>query len=961
MTQRASLPTTTEPWVASLTETFKLVDDALSSIVVHQEKCQCICAEMAQFLDCLSKRTATKLSIAQRVKLFEFSKATMAFVGVLSQYQPDAWLANFLNSPLDSSFEELSFLWTSWMDASESLCFRSFECPDTLSYCHSKDLMAIYRVLSNNYDKFSTFPQAKQVISMKLEDIKTLLAPTETEGEDENNQGILQPSDWTVTKPNIGKGGYAVVHLATLKSTGEEVAIKELTGKMMSRREVNYLKREIDAMCHLHHRNLLKMIGVTVTPPFCIVTAYVPNGPLYKMLRAPETTGFQLTQVALDVARGLEYLHAQGIIHRDLKPPNILMDKNNRAIICDFGLARVVAPVMSTELGTTHWMAPEIMKQGGQYDFTVDVYAYAMILYELGTKKIPFEGLRPIQIAGRVLDGDRPELPDSIPKGMRELIVRCWAQDRKDRPSFHQIIKAFESGYSVFAGCDPEEFKKWARDTKRLHMRAMDELAKQGSAQMLGVRLASLSPLDPLLEKTLKDIIEKKVFQVSMLNDTIALALQNANEHVQELALKILDVLLRKVAEEERMKALLRLWDLHPTFVLNVLKSNEVITGNRQAFLKPLLCEHVQTRHTVDAIEAVAGREDMAFVFQFIDPSLVIQTMSFTLAKFGPTPELIPAAVSSFSALALFLSAVSKTRRFAMVFLDPSRAREIDEAVAMLNTGYFMNSADDLQKIIATISPVLQRGGAGMVTVDLLSAGARFLKVIELIDGIDFLDVFEASLSSGDDAVSEKVLGVISVLRLNQKHGEVLGPLVLSYFARTHTDLAFRVIQQLLKVSPQLYCDKLLYGLLSGLATPRGDVFLKAAMAMDLGSGKIVLDKMFWKRLALDMAKFDANATSSLALFYLKYQRDCKDAVVSYDFMAAMLNFLYVESPPFPLIVPVLQALLNLLTVLDIAVFLCHHNFIQYLHQLPLRYPAEKQVTQVLQKFLAAMERVTSS
>ncbi|KAJ0097581.1 hypothetical protein Patl1_28885 [Pistacia atlantica] len=150
---------------------------------------------------------------------------------------------------------------------------------------------------------------------------------------------------------------------------------------------------------------------------------------------------------ALEISRAMEYLHANGIIHRDLKPSNILLTEDKKHIkVGDFGLAREeVMDEMTCEAGTYRWMAPEIFSQDPipigvkkHYDHKVDVYSFAMVLWELLTNTVPFKGKESMSVAYAAAK-DLPE--DIVP-----LLKSCWALDPKARPEFKEI-RVFLTNY----------------------------------------------------------------------------------------------------------------------------------------------------------------------------------------------------------------------------------------------------------------------------------------------------------------------------------------------------------------------------------------------------------------------------------------------------------------------------------------------------------------------------------
>jgi len=113
----------------------------------------------------------------------------------------------------------------------------------------------------------------------------------------------------------------------------------------------------------------------------------------------------KLLTFALDIARGMEYIHSQGVIHRDLKPENILIGEGCRLKIADFGIAceEASCDLLADDPGTYRWMAPEMIKRKS-YGRKVDVYSFGLILSEMLTGTIPYEDMNPIQAAFAVVN-----------------------------------------------------------------------------------------------------------------------------------------------------------------------------------------------------------------------------------------------------------------------------------------------------------------------------------------------------------------------------------------------------------------------------------------------------------------------------------------------------------------------------------------------------------------------------
>eukprot|EP00163_Fabomonas_tropica_P010422 TRINITY_DN2054_c0_g1_i3.p1 TRINITY_DN2054_c0_g1~~TRINITY_DN2054_c0_g1_i3.p1 ORF type:complete len:1170 (-),score=362.91 TRINITY_DN2054_c0_g1_i3:186-3695(-) len=247
----------------------------------------------------------------------------------------------------------------------------------------------------------------------------------------------------------IGTGAFGDVYLGDFRQT--PVAIKTLKTSNLSSEVMAEFQSEVQVLGSLRHPNCVLFMGACVEKPnLCIITEFMSSGSLYDILHN-EDIHLDLSLMisfARDAAKGMNYLHnaSRPIIHRDLKSLNLLVDDKMVLKVADFGLANVKDEVSAEDssdmaAGSFYWMAPEVIKTG-QWTSKADVYSYGITLYEIFTRKDPYEGMNPIAVMHGVShDQLRPSLPNTVPPNIVKLIHRCWSEHPDARPSFAAIIE----------------------------------------------------------------------------------------------------------------------------------------------------------------------------------------------------------------------------------------------------------------------------------------------------------------------------------------------------------------------------------------------------------------------------------------------------------------------------------------------------------------------------------------
>lgn len=254
----------------------------------------------------------------------------------------------------------------------------------------------------------------------------------------------------------IGEGAHGKVYEG--KFNEQVVALKVINGGSTPEERAaieSRFIREVNMMSRVKHENLVKFIGACYDSYMVIVTELLPGMSLKKYLASIRPKQLELhiaTSFAVDIARAMECLHANGIIHRDLKPDNLLLTANQKSVkLVDFGLAREesVTEMMTAETGTYRWMAPELystvtLRRGEKKHYTnkVDVYSFGIVLWELLTNRLPFEGMSNLQAAyAAAFKQERPQIPEDMPPELDFIMRSCWVEDPNMRPGFSQIIR----------------------------------------------------------------------------------------------------------------------------------------------------------------------------------------------------------------------------------------------------------------------------------------------------------------------------------------------------------------------------------------------------------------------------------------------------------------------------------------------------------------------------------------
>jgi len=251
----------------------------------------------------------------------------------------------------------------------------------------------------------------------------------------------------------LGNKGSLTVAIKTLKESAAEKDKKDLLQELA-------VMKMLDP-----HPNVVKLLGCcTEKDPVFVVMEFVAKGKLQDFLRksraehyygnlhgaSQKLTSRDLTAFCLQVAKGMEYLSSKKVIHRDLAARNVLVTEQNVCKVSDFGFSRDVLINNIYERKSEgrlpiRWMAPESLFDN-IYTTKTDVWSFGVLMWEIVTLgSTPYPGMSGSEVMKKVKEGTRLEKPEHCDREMYNQMYYCWDSDPKERPSFTQLVKEFES------------------------------------------------------------------------------------------------------------------------------------------------------------------------------------------------------------------------------------------------------------------------------------------------------------------------------------------------------------------------------------------------------------------------------------------------------------------------------------------------------------------------------------
>src|SRR5207344_2968652 len=236
----------------------------------------------------------------------------------------------------------------------------------------------------------------------------------------------------------IGSGGMATVHRALDTRLGRTVAVKLLRREVIADSDIAMrFRREALAATVLRHPNIVACLetGTDDGQPYLVMELIEGEDLASRLRRGGRLAPAEVARIGLDVARALGVAHVRGIVHRDVKPGNILLARDGRAMVTDFGIARLAADsegaVPGTTLGSVHYFSPE-QAQGATTTPASDIYSLGLVMFEALTGRRAWSGDTTAALAAARIGSAAPSpraIRPEVPAALDAVVVRALDPD----------------------------------------------------------------------------------------------------------------------------------------------------------------------------------------------------------------------------------------------------------------------------------------------------------------------------------------------------------------------------------------------------------------------------------------------------------------------------------------------------------------------------------------------------
>src|SRR5687767_4448151 len=307
----------------------------------------------------------------------------------------------------------------------------------------------------------------------------------------------------------------AVVYRGVDRQLKRVVAIKVLHKHLADHQEArDRFEREAHAVAKLRHENILEIFDYSggSSSESYIVTEFIEGATLKQFITDHPPQFAEIgAMIVLQIGRALAHAHAAGVLHRDVKPENVMIRSDGVVKLTDFGISQMLdvqrLTVTGQLLGSPAYMSPEHV-EGKPLDFRTDVFACGIVLYQLATGRLPFEGKNPHEILKRIADckfGDPRQANPRVGNELGKIILKAMAREPRDRYRDVGELVAALDGYLAGSGLGPiapelaRYFLSPAPYEMALKARLVDHLVRKGKELMPVSRPQALEAFDRVL------------------------------------------------------------------------------------------------------------------------------------------------------------------------------------------------------------------------------------------------------------------------------------------------------------------------------------------------------------------------------------------------------------------------------------------------------------------------------